>query len=509
MPMHVAIFTPTHDPRWLADCARSVAYQSELGLRLHVSSSVSWWIGVNGGRVAEVMETVRGIVSSMHDGLEGELKPVDVHIIDLSHVNPSGSIGAVKRALCDAALEAGADALLELDHDDILHPEAVGWVASAFWGHPKAAARKNAVAYSDFAEFRDGTNEPHAYSSAYGWRSRPIVANAPGTGIDGAQLVAMSAFDVGARSLCQITYAPNHLRAWTRGAYLAAGGHDPAMSVCDDHDLLIRCWLSGAGFVHITQCLYYYRLGANTYAGPANARIQAASGTGVGRYRDGTAVPDFAARVELRDKHLHGLIMEDLRRRPSPRVRGGALALDLGGGVGRSEGAPWTAVDLSNGDVRRDLRRGLPYADGSAYVIRAFDVLEHLDPNDAAFLIGECWRVLCHGGWLLTRTPADHGVGAACDLSHKSRWNTRTWAYFWSPGLLPYRNAAFPELAPGVGGNPARFAMFRPVRVLEETVTMGPYPCKWDVPYVIADLQVDKGGDWQIPGPRFDVGEAA
>ena len=473
--MHVAVFTPTHDTRHLADCARSVAYQTaaEHGV------TITWWIGANNG----AQETARDVAASVL----GERMRFHVHVLDLG---TNRSVGALKRRLCDAAIAAGADVLVELDHDDVLHPDAIREVVHAVESMA-AAGEPSVMVYSGFAEFRDQSNAPHAYSADYGWRSHVVTADAPGTSVDRASLVAMRPFRADPRSLCQIGYAPNHLRAWTASAYQRAGGHDPALDVCDDHDLLIRTYLAGVHFVALQACLYYYRLAANTYAGPANAKIQAMSGVGVETYPNGARVPDFAARVTLRDRHLHALIVEWVRR---TRTGGAPLPmLDLGGGVGREVGGPWTVVDLRNADVRRDLRRGLPYADGSVSVIRAVDFLEHLDPEDAAFLIGECWRVLCHGGWLLTRTPADHGVGAACDLSHRSRWNTRTWAYFWSPALRPYRDSAFPMLDPAV--------MFRPVRILTESATMGPPPCQWEVPYVVADLQVDKHGD--LPGPRF------
>lgn len=472
--MHVAIITPTHDVRHLPDCARSILAQSERG-----SAEISWWVGLNnsarGMPIGETMDEMRDA------GFDG---------VTVLNLGTERKIGALKRALFDAAFEGGADVVIELDHDDVLHRYAVSSVV--------AAVEDGAgFVYSDFAEFRDGTAEPHTYSAEYGWRAYTTNVDAPGTSIHGTGLLAMRAFAPSARSMCQILYAPNHLRAWTRDAYRAAGGHDPALDVCDDHDLLVRTYLSGVPMQHVAACLYYYRLGANTYSGRLNAKIQALSGMGVETYPDGSRVPDFAARVEIRDRHLHDLVVEECRRRGAHNT---SRMLDLGGGVGRDPSSPWTVVDLSNGHVRRDLRRGLPYADGSVVAIRAFDVLEHLDPDDAAFLVGECWRVLANGGWLLTRTPADPGVGASCDLSHKSRWNTRSWAYFWAGQLRPYRDAAFPMLVQP-SAHAAPFAMFKPVRVLTETVTMGPAPCRWDVLYVVADLLVDKSGT--MPGRAY------
>ena len=465
--MHIAVFTPTHNPTRLIHAALSLAAQI-------VDAPFSWWIGVNGP--AAIDPAMMAIVDDA--GRIAEAAGVVVHLVDISSHGPA--IGALKRALCDNAIEDGGDVLVELDHDDVLAPRAIASiVATPFWPDDRV------FWYSDFAEFRDGTNAPHAYSPEFGWESYPVTADAPGTDVHGAALVAMRAHPADARSMCQILYAPNHLRAWSAAAYRAAGGHSPSLDVCDDHDLLIRTYLDvGARFVHLPECLYYYRTGDNTCAGAANARIQALSGCGAEWYPNGPRVPDFAARVALRDQHMQALVEAEA-------ARNGGMLLDIGGGIGAPSG--WTTLDLANADIIHDLRQPLPFADGSIFAIRAHDVLEHLDGPDAARLIAECWRVLCHGGWLLTRTPADNGVGAACDLSHRSRWNTRTWAYFWSGQMRPYREAAFPGLC----------ADFQPVRVLTETVTMGPWPCQWDAPYVVADLQAIKAGGRRLPGAVF------
>lgn len=456
--MRVAVFTPTHNPTRLIHAARSLAAQV-------VDAPISWWIGVNGPAAIDP-----GMLVIADDALRiAESAGVVVHLVDISSHGPA--IGALKRALCDNAIEDGADVVVELDHDDVLDPRAIASIVATpfdpgdrvFW-------------YSDFAEFRDGTNAPHAYSAEFGWSSYPVVADAPGTDVHGAVLLASRAPTADARSMCQILYAPNHLRAWSAAAYIAAGGHSPSLDVCDDHDLMIRTYLDvGTRFVHLPECLYYYRLGANTCAGTANAKIQALSGQGTARYLDGAAVPDFAQPIGLRDMHLHRLVEAEAKR------RGGRL-VDIGGAISCPAG--WTSLDVVGGDISCDVRDGLPFADSSVFAIRAFDMLEHLQPGDAARFIAECWRVLVPGGWLLTQTPADNGVGAACDLSHVSRWNTRTWAYFWSGRLRPYRDQAFPGLR----------ADFQPVRVFEQSITAGPWPCQWTIPYVIADLVAVKDG---------------
>ena len=467
--MRITIFTPTHNPKRLIHAARSIAAQAGVP-----RGNIAWVVGVNGAAAHDpsaiaIIDECCGIVRDA--GIEATVIDIDAH---------GTAIGALKRALCMNAIEDGSDVVVEFDHDDVLGPRAIASIAATPF---ESGAR--VFWYSDFAEFRDGTNAPHAYSPEFGWESYPVTADAPGTDVHGAVLLASRAHPADARSMCQILYAPNHLRAWSAAAYLAAGGHSPSLDVCDDHDLMIRTYLDvGTRFVHMAECLYYYRTGDNTCAGAANARIQALSGCGAEWYANGHRVPDFAARVALRDQHMQALVEAE-------SARNGGMLLDLGGAIGAPPG--WTTLDLANADIIHDLRHPLPFEDGSVFAIRAHDVLEHLDGPDAARLIAECWRVLCHGGWLLTRTPADNGAGAACDLSHRSRWNTRTWSYFWSGQMRPYRDAAFPGLR----------AEFQPVRVLTETVTMGPWPCQWDAPYAVADMQAVKPGGRRLPGAVF------
>ncbi|HET7094686.1 MAG TPA: hypothetical protein VFI22_14440, partial [Thermomicrobiales bacterium] len=67
-----------------------------------------------------------------------------------------------------------------------------------------------------------------------------------------------------------IVGVPNHLRAWTRDAYWACGGHNPEVHVCDDFELLIRTFLT-TRMVHIRRFGYIQHLDP---AGAANTQRQ-------------------------------------------------------------------------------------------------------------------------------------------------------------------------------------------------------------------------------------------
>lgn len=85
-------------------------------------------------------------------------------------------------------------------------------------------------------------------------------------------------------------------------------------------------------------------------------------------------------------------------------------------GCGRCYHDDWTNIDLvaSGPQVRQyDLRRGLPYDDGSFDAVYHSHVLEHLTPEDAAGMLAECGRVLRPGGVLRVAVPDLEGIAKA------------------------------------------------------------------------------------------------
>jgi GT2 family glycosyltransferase len=164
----------------------------------------------------------------------------------------SGRIGETKRRAC--ALSRG-EILVELDHDDELTPDALADIVAAFQSHPEAG-----FAHSDWVEIDERTG--HSLTYAPGWafgfgryrteqyRGRSVqVAVAP---------------PVNATTIRHIVSAPNHVRAWRRDAYWRIGGHNPALHVADDYELLVRTFLH-TPVVHIPKLCYvqYLNSGRN------------------------------------------------------------------------------------------------------------------------------------------------------------------------------------------------------------------------------------------------------
>ena len=94
-----------------------------------------------------------------------------------------------------------------------------------------------------------------------------------------------------------------------------------------------------------------------------------------------------------------------LRRLPS---RG--LKLHLGSGTIRLDG--WVNIDLETpqADVRLDITRRLPFADGAARLIYHEHVMEHITAPQGAFGLRDWFRLLEPGGVLRVATPDLHYV---------------------------------------------------------------------------------------------------
>ena len=431
----LSIFTPTNNTTWLKEAWQSLSDQN---------SNFEWLIGINGSPdISNLPEDPRIKIISL-----GEWK----------------GVGDAKYKLCE---QSQGEILIELDHDDILAEGALAEIELSF------SDQEVGFVYSDFAEWIDATGEPFVYGSQHGWESYSCE-------IRGRKLLAMRAFDPSARSLCQILFAPNHVRAWRKSVYMKIGGHDRSLKVADDFDLVARSYLA-TKFYHIPKPLYGYRRradGGNTWLQNVK-EIQILCGGGADN-----SIPAAGQPMPLRDKYLHKLVERECELKGLPKV-------DIGGGIFGADG--WTTLDISGTpDIQHDVfgSKKLPFEDNSVGAFRAFDFLEHGHDEDAFWLMDEIYRCLAPGGWFLSKTPHALGIGASCDPSHKARWDERRFLYWCSDGLRPFLKSAYPQAQ----------AIFQPVRLYTETFIMGPSPWKFEVPYVIADLVVSKGA--KIPDPK-------
>jgi glycosyltransferase involved in cell wall biosynthesis len=232
--MRVSVFTPSHNPRYLDDCYRSLTAQSY--------ADWEWVVLLNGKAI-------------------GWTPPAEDPRVKVERSPRVKGVGAAKRAACELAT---GEVLVELDHDDRLTPNCLAEVLGAMTSDPRAS-----LVYSDFAQMNDdGSPNDERFDEGAGWTY--TVEQINGTGFLRCHAMAATPHNVG-----YIWYAPNHVRAFRRTAYEQVGGYDAERAVLDDHDLMIRLYEVG-GFTHVDRCLYLQRMhGRNTQVDPStNAFIQ-------------------------------------------------------------------------------------------------------------------------------------------------------------------------------------------------------------------------------------------
>ncbi len=432
--MLVSVFTPSHIPDHLKRCWESLLAQTH--------QEFEWVVVPNGNRAAAV---------------EDILRKLDDPRIKI-HTKYSSSIGELKRYACD---NSKGEVLVEYDHDDLLATACLKEIVKVVEAHPVS------FIYSDNHTCKlDGTAE--LFSPQFGWSY--YGAEIPGHGMKPINRTP----PITPRSLCEILYAPDHVRAWTQQAYLAAGKHDPSRVVADDHDLMIRTYLAQVPFVKINIPLYIHYWDSGSTSRQRVEQIQKDS-------------------LLLRDHYLHKLVAEWCRRE-------GLRMIDLGGAFNCPDG--YEPLDLNPEVLKHpkgmqgDIRSGTHwFTNGQLEKIGCFrmvDFIEHIPSTDVPALMNTLYNLLPAGGWLLTKTPAvcDNegkvGRGAFQDPTHVSCWSPNNWWY--------YTNSEFAKYIPEYKGR------FQIVRNHTE------YPTDWHrenlIPYVVADMCKLENGVVQ-PGQKF------
>ena len=315
-------------------------------------------------------------------------KSNDPRIRVIQSNNKTKSVGALKKEAC---YFAKGEVIVEVDHDDMITADCLEKVAAAF------ADPEVGFVYSDNAKLSD---DFIPYDPRYGWTWKYF-------NWQGKQLIAMNSQPLTPGRLGYIWYAPDHIRAWRKSVYEQVGGHNPELDICDDLDLMHRLYLA-TKFVHIPEVLYIYRItGENTWL-ERNAAIQQKT-------------------VEIYQQNIYALAERFCELK-------GLMKIDLCGGFSKPKG--YISIDLEEGDIIADLNNGIPLADNSCGIVRAYDALEHLANKQA--IMKETHRVLAPGGMLLSFTPSTDGRGAWQDPTHVSFWNENSFWYYTRPEQMQY-----------------------------------------------------------------------
>lgn len=224
----ISVFTPSHNPKWLDECYRSLFEQT--------NPNWEWIVVLNG---------------------DAKWKAPDDARIKTYRLEGNRGVGYYKR---EAVNWCTGDIILELDHDDYLLPDALSLVEWVFDRYPNVG-----FVYSDCAQINeDGTPNDEEFDPFYGWTYYTQ---------DGFKVA--NSFEPHPHNVGYIWYAPNHLRAFRYKAYRDIAGYDPNLYICDDQDLMSRLYKE-TEFYHIKECLYLQRIhGENTQSKPdINPQIQ-------------------------------------------------------------------------------------------------------------------------------------------------------------------------------------------------------------------------------------------
>ncbi len=366
----ISVITPTHNLKYIKDLYQSLTAQSH--------TAWEWVVVLNGGVTPEDFNAACYVDDD----------PRPIRLVETpppkEGVEPPG-VGALKRVACE---HATGEIIVEVDHDDLLTPNALAEILKAFESHPDAC-----FVYSNTALVDDDW-KPLQWGADFGWETRKFVFRK-------RTLLETIAPAPEPQNLSRIWFAPDHVRAWRAKDYWEVGGHDPALKVADDHDLICRFYLHRE-MVHIDKCLYVYRVHndkSNTWL-ENNQAVQDGMWANYNKY---------IFRLAERWADINGLDK-----------------IDLCGGVDKALG--FTSIDLAGGDINADLNGPWPLADNSVGVIRASDAIEHL--RDPIHTMNEAYRVLADGGFFLISVPSTDGRGAFQDPTHVSFWNQNSFWYY-------------------------------------------------------------------------------
>lgn len=418
----VSVFTPTHTPEYLVDCWRSLQRQTY----------AHWeWVVVPNGPQAHVPDVIR----------EKRLRIVAAS-------PETQTIGGLKQLACR---QCRGELLVELDHDDLLHPTCLERLVAV------QATTEAGFLHSDCVQFF-ANGQYLTYDPRQGWETYQGE-------LDGVTFTATKALSPTPASLRQIYWAPNHVRAWTREAYTQIGGHNPALTICDDYELVLRTWVHGTRFATIHEPLYFYRERPEQQGNTYRARlleIQELSQKLSNQYHY-QVVAEWARRQQL--------LLVDFAVEPQP------------GYVAITEVCPdWTSREAWT----RDWSVGtapLLFAPESVAAVRIYDYLQRLPAEQALEIFLEAYHWLAPLGWLQLAVPSTEGGNAAFTPLSRSYWNRDSWRYLTTA-------AGIDELTRGRYTAPP--LRFQGARIWD-------YPCHGAL-YSFADLCAAKG-DIRPPGP--------
>jgi glycosyltransferase involved in cell wall biosynthesis len=176
----------------------------------------------------------------------------------------SGIIGEMKRLASGVAY---GSFIVELDHDDEIHPELFKWIVDASKQHKEAN-----FFYCDSAQLYEKTLKTHSYGDffGYGYAGHANIWSE----MHNQWIITTICAPPNAITLRHLVGTPNHIRVWKTEFYDKIGKHNPRLSVSDDYELLVKSYIEGK-WCHIRACGYYqYRNQDGNFTFIRNSLIQ-------------------------------------------------------------------------------------------------------------------------------------------------------------------------------------------------------------------------------------------
>lgn len=173
------------------------------------------------------------------------LKKTDFRMRVYKAPQHSGCIGEMKRL---AAGVAYGSFIVELDHDDDIHPNLLKWIVDASKKYPEVN-----FFYCTCAELYEKTLISHSYPDffAYGYGAHINIWS----DIYNKWITNILCAPPNPVTLKHLIGLPNHVRVWKTDFYDKIGKHNPRLTASDDYELLVKSFIHGK-WCFIRECGY-------------------------------------------------------------------------------------------------------------------------------------------------------------------------------------------------------------------------------------------------------------
>jgi glycosyltransferase involved in cell wall biosynthesis len=174
-----------------------------------------------------------------------------------------GNIGSVK---FKASMLARGKYMVEFDHDDILHPQALQWLVDAGKTYPDAG-----FFYTYTCPIYEESESCLIYGEYIGFGYQGYEA----VKLNGRWMYNLTASTLNPVTIQHLIGMPNHLRAFKTDLYRKIGGSNSRFSVADDYEVMIKAFLE-TRYVCIPEPGYiqYHNVGGNNFTYLRNSLIQ-------------------------------------------------------------------------------------------------------------------------------------------------------------------------------------------------------------------------------------------